>query len=115
MSEENDGVKLSRAVQHYNDGKHKLAESTAKIILASSPGHPNALSLLAAIAVQQNDYAKAKTYLIEAINNLPGNAGLHSNLGNIYSAMGDMANAIQSYESAININPRLQMRITTLE
>jgi tetratricopeptide (TPR) repeat protein len=96
---------LNRLVALFQAGRHGELESQARALLARHPENGFAWKLLsAALHLQGKDTYES---LQKAVECLPQDAELHSNLGNVLLDRGLMEKAIESYRRALAIRPDL--------
>jgi predicted O-linked N-acetylglucosamine transferase (SPINDLY family) len=93
--------KLQQAQALQRSGRREEAGVLCEQILLAQPGQPQALHLLAIIAGQSGDLARAAQLLSEVVARDPGNAGAHSDRGVVFKALGRPDAALASYERAI--------------
>jgi predicted O-linked N-acetylglucosamine transferase (SPINDLY family) len=90
---------------HQNAGRLREAEEICRQILAVQPGHLPSLQSLAFIAYQTGRPAAAIDFLKRAIEILPSDAGLYSNLGSALAAAGQPEEAVRAFERAMALKP----------
>jgi predicted O-linked N-acetylglucosamine transferase (SPINDLY family) len=100
---------VQTGLSHQQAGRLKEARAEYERALQLSPGHGNALGLLAVTLSQLGDANAAIAIMGRALQVEPGNAGFHVNLGNILQSVQRFADAVGSYQKAIAIAPQLQI------
>lgn len=106
---------LQRAIELYQAGDLKQAESACREIVENQPDNADALHLLGVLSYQAGNYDAAMKYLSEALRHIPANAYVHYNLGNVYKNKREFDKAISFYQKALRLNPNLFEPITTSE
>jgi len=86
-------------------GQFNLALQALDRVLATNPGHAEALNVRASIHVSTGEYEKAQRDLAKAIMLAPERAHLHLNLGLLLVQRGDRAMARLALERAQAIDP----------
>ena len=71
------------------------------------PDHPEVLHLLGVARHQAGDQEAAVRYIGRAIALSGGEAIYHNSLGNVYTALERLDEAVACYEQALHIQPRL--------
>ena len=92
------------ALRHHQAGRLSDAEAVYLHVLQAEPEHVEALHMLGVIArqSQRNDIA---IQLIGKAISIQSTAGMHYNLGAALHAQGQLADAVQHYQSAIALKP----------
>ncbi len=98
---------LQRAIELYQAGDLKQAESACREIVENQPDNADALHLLGVLSYQAGNYDAAMKYLSEALRHIPANAYVHYNLGNVYKNKREFDKAISFYQKALRLNPNL--------
>jgi len=93
------------ALQHHQAGRLVEAETLYRQVLATQPGHADALHLLGVIAHQKGHYEVATELIRRSITLEPHNAAAHSNLGETYRLMGRLEEALASHRQALQCTP----------
>ena len=75
--------------------------------LNASPGEPDALALLAVIAVAQNEREKALDLAKKAVSSAPQSANALVALSYAQQANFDLEGALSSLEEAVKVAPRI--------
>lgn len=109
------------AVAHFNLGialrsQKRFAEACQAFIRAVELKVPygEAMDALAHAYIALYDWPAAVRVLNEIITIWPRKAETHCNLGTVYQAMGRVRDAIAAYETAREINPRLEGALSSL-
>jgi predicted O-linked N-acetylglucosamine transferase (SPINDLY family) len=95
---------LAAAVSHHKAGRLDLAASLYDSILASQPGHPDALHNSALIAFSRGDSKEAIARLRRATDAAPGRAVAHNDLGAVLRMVGRLPEAAAALERAVAID-----------
>jgi len=95
------------AFQHHQAGQLAAAESLYLQILATQPGHADALHHLGVIAHQTGQPDRAIELIRRALVLNPGNAAAHSNLGEVWRKLGRWDEAVTCYRRALALQPDL--------
>jgi protein O-GlcNAc transferase len=96
---------LQRAIELYQAGELKQAESLCREIVKKQPENTDALHLLGVLSYQLGNYDSAIEYLHKTLRFIPANAYVHYNLGNVYKNKKDVDKAISCYQKALQLNP----------
>jgi protein O-GlcNAc transferase len=106
------GRELQRAIQYHRAGHLQLAQQIYESILEANPNHPEALHLLAIIAMQVGKNDMAVDLINRAVQNDPNNpiyyedlAGAYSNMANTLRDQGQLDEAISFFQKALQSNP----------
>jgi predicted O-linked N-acetylglucosamine transferase (SPINDLY family) len=100
--------KFQEAHAFHKSGQLSEAQSVYETILKTLPGSFQALISLGLIAGQRNNPRKALEFLAKAIDTDPGNklgCVAHMNMGFALTQLGDLQDALVSYERAIALKP----------
>lgn len=92
------------AQRHHQAGRLKQAESFCQQLLRRAPDHTGALHLLGLIALRQGDATRA-IGLLEGAVRAGGDARMHRDLGEAWSAHGDEERALACYRQALALDP----------
>jgi Flp pilus assembly protein TadD len=98
---------LAAALAHHQAGRLQAAEELYRTILATQPGHTEALHFLGVIAYQKGKLADAAELLARAIGTNPGVPACHHHLGLVYAAAGRLEDAAASFGTALQLAPDL--------
>jgi tetratricopeptide (TPR) repeat protein len=96
---------LSLALEQHRRGLLDQAARLYRQVLASRPGHPDALHLLGVVAYQQGDHVRAAEWIGQAIARNAGAAAYHANLAEVYRALGQTDRAIACCQAALRLQP----------
>src|SRR5579863_128437 len=99
-----DGL-LAQAVAAHRQGKLDEAEALYREILSVSPAHFDALHMLGVLYAQRRDYPAAIALIAQATAIRPDNATAHCNLAKALGGCGRLADAVESYDAALRIDP----------
>ena len=94
---------LTVATEHHRAGRTAEAERLYREVLASSPGHPDALHLLGVIALQGGRPSEAAGLIGQAVAGDPTSPLLHANLGHALHAEGRIREAALSFARALTL------------
>ena len=86
-------------------GRLDKAERLYRQLLRADPQYANALHLLGVIAFQRDNSEVAIGLISQAIEIIPTFPSYHCNLGNVYSKMGRLDEAVASFRTTIEFNP----------
>jgi predicted O-linked N-acetylglucosamine transferase (SPINDLY family) len=100
-----DSAELARAIALYQAGNRAAAAAQAEEILRAHCPHPDALNLLAVIAIDEQRFAAAQDLARRAIVLAPGDAIYHNTLGNALLAQGRSGESIASFVAAVGAAP----------
>ena len=92
------------AVEYYKKKDLKTAEVVCYKILSIDQNHFDSISLLANIFAINNDYVKAKEFLLKAISVQPNNTTILNNLGTASKELGELNEAINFYQRVLEID-----------
>jgi tetratricopeptide (TPR) repeat protein len=84
----------------------KAGFAELSVALQLDPDSTLANTFLSLYWQRQEDFSRAQIYLQRAITSSPKDPFLYSELGNIFSTMGDLPAAQSAYESAIHLAPQ---------
>jgi predicted O-linked N-acetylglucosamine transferase (SPINDLY family) len=96
---------LAMALQHHQAGRLQAAEQIYRQILAIEPNHVDALHLLGVLAYQEGKHELAIEYIGRAIGLEGAEASFHSNLGNVFQALGKLPEAVACHRRALELKP----------
>jgi Flp pilus assembly protein TadD/SAM-dependent methyltransferase len=96
---------LESALEYHRSGDLAAAARLYRQILERHPEQPDALNLLAVIALEHARYGEAADLLRRAIGISSEVPQFHCNLGNALQGLGDFAAAAGAYRQAILLNP----------
>ncbi len=96
---------IQAAVRHQQAGQLADAQKIYFDILQFHPEQPDALALLATIALRRGDIDAAIDLLRRAITSRPDFSDAHKSLGALLAKKGDFDNAIKSYTRALELRP----------
>ena len=102
------------AVEHFQARRLAAAERLFQQILTVNPRHADSLHLLGVIAYQTGRHDLAVERISKAIAIHPGEASLHSNLGNLLLQEGRLDEAVACYRRPSRSSRTLRRRTTTL-
>ncbi len=92
------------AIAHHQAGRLREAEALYRQILQAEPYHADALHLLGLLAHQAVRHDTAVKLISQAIALRGDQPAFHSNLGEVYRAMGKLTEAGQSFRQALRLN-----------
>lgn len=92
---------LGAALQLHQAGRHAEAEAMYQQILAANPNQPHALHYLGVLRSQTGACKEAVSLLQKAVSLCPKEATVHFSLGTAFRALGDPAEAANSYREAL--------------
>tara|TARA_B110000438_G_scaffold3049_1_gene3151 strand:+ start:1093 stop:2856 length:1764 start_codon:yes stop_codon:yes gene_type:complete len=93
------------AIEHYKKRDLKAAEVVCYKILSIDQTNFDSISLLANIFAINNDYIKAKEFLLRAAELQPKNKTILNNLGTASKELGELEKAINFYQKVLEIDP----------
>lgn len=96
---------LRTAQAHHRDGNLELAEKIFQDILRIEPENPDALHLLGLLAQQRGQTGMAIDLIRKAIHSASGHDVLFVSLGDALKAEGHFDDALEAYDSALELNP----------
>ena len=97
---------LESAARCLQTGDLTAADKHCRSVLRSLPDKVNALHVLGAIRLRQNDPETAIKFLTKARNSVPANGGILANLGAAHRAMGQLEQAAEILRDAILLAPK---------
>ena len=80
-------------------------EPTRQDVLGFCQKHPDALHLLAIIALHGGQEKQAVELLVRAVEIDPEHAAFHSDLGNALQACGELDHALRAFATAVRLDP----------
>ncbi len=95
---------LQEGIEHHKAGRIEDARRAYEAIIAVIPDQFEALYLLAVVAQQSDDPARAVELLLRADLAIPRQAVVHLQFGLAYSQLGDNERAMASYREAIRLD-----------
>ena len=96
------------------EGRFHEAKATCALILNAFPNNAHTLYLLGCILQQLNEYDKSIHYISRAIEQLPGIAMMHNNLGKALSACRHKLEACRQFKIAVEIDPNYDAALIRL-
>lgn len=96
---------LSAAVQAHRAGRLGETIQLCRRVLAGDPAQPDALQLLAVVALAGKKGEEALKLLLKAVKAAPERADIQNNLGNAWLAVGNPEKAIAAFERAVLLMP----------
>ncbi|HEV8094699.1 MAG TPA: tetratricopeptide repeat-containing glycosyltransferase family protein [Burkholderiales bacterium] len=87
-------------------GEWLSAEGICRYVLEASPGHAEALELLAEACFAQGRLAEALDAYDQALQSRPQDAGILYNRGVVLDRLGRHADALASFDQALSLQPR---------
>jgi tetratricopeptide (TPR) repeat protein len=97
--------KLQRALELQRAGRLPDAATICNKLIRAWPTAPDPLHLLGLIRRQQGRFDDAQRLLLASIRHSPPRADYLANLGNLYTATGQLAQAEDAYRKALAIDP----------
>lgn len=97
-----------------NQGRFDEACQAFRQATELKTAYGEAMDALAHAHIALYDWPAAARVLQDIVAIWPRNAQVHNNLGTVYQAMGRIGDAIDSYEAALRINPRLSGTLNSL-
>lgn len=97
--------KIQHVVALYKKGDHHAVLAEARTTLEELPNHPLLLNLYAASAAKLNLFDEAIAKFRAVISLRPHSAESYFNLGNALRSKGDLSNAADTYQQAIDCDP----------
>jgi len=92
---------LEQGFKFHQEGNLEEAGNLYEKILALDPGNAEANHLLGIIALDKSDFATACELIGKAVNTNPRHFIAQNNLGNAFSALGNLAEAEKCYRKAL--------------
>ena len=105
---------LNAAHKYLNAGKLKKASVLCRRVVSEFPGQPDALNMLAVIALRKQEYHEVIEYLNKAIARRPREAIYHYNLGLALLNTGRYPAAVHSLQKAVRLKPDLGIAYSDL-
>ena len=96
---------LERAAAHHAAGDLARAEAGYLAVLSLAPRQADALHLLGVLRDQQGQHKKAVALIRQALEQAPGEAAFHGNLGTALLSLGREADAEAAYRTAVSLDP----------
>lgn len=96
-----------QAVSHHDAGRLREAEALYRQVLASQPGHADALHMLGVLAHQVGHHAAGLDLVRRAIAIRPTDGAFHGNAASILQALGRREEAIAAYRQLVRLRPDL--------
>lgn len=96
---------LESAVRCFQSGDLNRAAAHCNTVLKAVPGESNALHVLGAVRLRQNDSATAVRLLSQAHMAEPQNPEIMINLGAAYRADGEPEKAVETLQKAVRVAP----------
>lgn len=96
---------LARAIQLHHLGDLPAAQAIYQQVLQADPNQADALHLLGLIAHQAQNHQLAIDYIRRAIVLKENAAAFHNNLGEVYVALGRVAEAVACYRRVLELKP----------
>ncbi|MGZ5819785.1 MAG: tetratricopeptide repeat protein [Burkholderiaceae bacterium] len=96
---------LASAIQFHQTGNLSAAESIYNDILLHHPRQPDALNLLATIALQHGEFAYAETLLAQAVDINKKVPQYHVNLAHALKGQHELDRAVKHYALALRLKP----------
>jgi tetratricopeptide (TPR) repeat protein len=96
---------LESAIEHHKGGRPEDAERGYRQVLQKVPNQPDALNLLAVLAVEAGNHAAAADLFERAVAVRPKDPVILNNYGNALSHARRFEEAIQTLEQALALNP----------
>ena len=101
-----DRTALHAALEAYDAGRAKVAESALVDLARRYPGNYEANETLGSLLAEAGDFTRAVPYLQKSCVLAPQDAIAHANLGAAYLKAGDGKAAVGELERAANLDPR---------
>lgn len=105
---------LRTALKHHQAGRLPQAEALYREILARDPSCVDAGHYLGVIALQVGKHDVAADLLAQAADLAPGNAEIHSHLGDAYRHLYRVEEAVASYRQALTLRPNFPDALSNL-
>ena len=100
---------FNQARHAFADGDLERAKATCAQVLQQQSNHPQALHLLGAIALHDNQSDVAAEYLRQTLTLQPENAAAHCDFATSLQEIGQPEAAIRHYRLALALDPNLQL------
>jgi predicted TPR repeat methyltransferase len=97
--------RYAHAVALHRAGRLDEAAARYREILTGEPAHAGALHLLGVVEAQRGHHVEASRLIQQAISVDASLAAAHSNLGNVWIALGSLDKALASYDRALALQP----------
>ncbi len=94
---------LERAAALHRDARHVEAATLCRAQLEKNAGDVEALQMLAATLLAEGASAEGISCLEAAVRHAPERAALRAQLGNVYSASGQLDDALEAYATAVSL------------
>ncbi|MBI5105453.1 MAG: tetratricopeptide repeat protein, partial [Solirubrobacterales bacterium] len=105
------GAAFEQAVEHFEAGRLRRAESACRAALAEEPGDPRALALLARVLARTGNAALAAMLLERALAAAPERAELRLALARLLLQTGDPAGALAQLDAVLEAEPSAPARV----
>ena len=102
---------LNAAHKYLNAGKLKKASVLCRRVVSEFPGQPDALNMLAVIALRKREYPEGIEHLNKTIASRPREAIYHYNLGLALLNIGRYPQAVHSLENGRVSQARFRLRL----
>src|SRR5262245_48301241 len=96
---------FTKAVEALRRGDARTSLSQCDLVLATAPGHIDALHIRGLALHSLGDHQAAAVAIEQAVGRAPRNAVLHGNLGRVWAAAGNMQKAASSFAAAVSLAP----------
>jgi SAM-dependent methyltransferase len=96
---------IARAIESYRAGDYPAMEAACHIVLAADGENPDALQMMAVLERKRGNYERAIGHLRIVARAHPGLAQVHLLLGQCLEATGRVAEANESFERAVDLDP----------
>lgn len=109
--------RLNQGLAAHQAGDLTAAAAAYRAVLDQDPAHPDALNLLGAVSLQQQDYPEAIRLLKAAIAADPQASEFFANLGEAYRGANQIAPAIDTYRVSVSLDatqPAVWANLATL-
>lgn len=93
--------RLQSAAERFSAGRLDDAERLARDVVNSYPGATDAVHLLALICRRKGDATESQSLFLTCIEQAPARADIRANYGNLLGALGQSAEAIDTYREAL--------------
>src|SRR5262245_29657281 len=98
-------TQIEAGLREHTQGNLDAAKNAYEQVLASVPGHPDALNLLGTALLQLGQPETAVTHLERAARARRNNPGVLGNLAQAYFALGRYADARETFRKASRLDP----------
>lgn len=98
---------LDAAVSHHQSGELDQVEELCRLIIRIDPKHPDALYLLGVSAYRRGQTEDAARLINQAIAESADAAPYYCKLGGVHRKLLRFDDAIENYEAAVHISPKL--------